>query len=132
MKSKEELTKIYNELNESEKYGIHFGLFPVKLIELSKDEISGLMQIRIEKEKYDINKDIKIGGLKMRKLDIEEIERLAGKENVRQIAVENFLGSMGSDNRIAILNMRRDAKMYGWNSQTIKAIEQGIILASGS
>lgn len=56
MKSKEELTKIYDELNDSEKYGIQFGLFPIKLVGLTKDETVKLMQVRIEKEKYDINK----------------------------------------------------------------------------
>lgn len=60
MKSKKELEKIYNELNESEKYGIQFGLFPVKLQGLRKEEIVRVMQLRIEKEKHDI----KLGGKK--------------------------------------------------------------------
>jgi len=68
----------------------------------------------------------------MRRLDIEEIEKLASKENVRRIAVENFLMSMGGDNKIAILNLKLDAFSYGWNRQTVKAIEDGIVLASGS
>lgn len=68
----------------------------------------------------------------MRRLDIEEIEKLASEDYVRRIAVENFLMSMGYNNKTATLNLRRDAKMYRWNIQTIRAIEKGIILASGS
>lgn len=64
MKSKEELTKIYEELSDSEKYGIQFGLFPFKLVGLRKEEVVRIMAIRIEKEKHDINKDIKLGGKK--------------------------------------------------------------------
>ena len=56
MKNKEELAKIYDELNDSEKFGVQFGLFPIKLKSLTKDEIVELMQIRIKKEQYDINK----------------------------------------------------------------------------
>lgn len=56
MKTKEELTKIYEELSDSEKYGIQFGLFPFKLVGLRKEEVVRIMQIRIEKEKFDINK----------------------------------------------------------------------------
>lgn len=56
MKTKEELKKIYEGLNESEKYGIQFGLFPVKLMELSKEEVVALMDLRGEIEKNDINK----------------------------------------------------------------------------
>ena len=68
----------------------------------------------------------------MRKLDIQEIEKLASEKNVRRIAAENFLMSMGGDNVAAILNLRLDAKMYKWNKETIRSIEKGIILASGS
>jgi len=50
MKSKKELTKIYNKLTDSEKFGIQFGLFPIKLVHLTKDETVNLMNIRIEKE----------------------------------------------------------------------------------
>lgn len=56
MKSKEELTKIYEGLNESEKFGIQFGLFPVKLMDLEKNETVALMRIRMGTERYDINK----------------------------------------------------------------------------
>lgn len=56
MKTKEELKKIYDRLNESEKYGIQFGLFPAKLMELSKEEVVALIDLRGEIEKNDINK----------------------------------------------------------------------------
>ena len=58
MKTKEELTKIYHSLNDNEKYGIQFGLFPILLKGLEHEEIVELMQIRKELEKQDINKDI--------------------------------------------------------------------------
>ena len=56
MKTKEELTDIYNSLNESEKFGIQFGMFPVKLINLKHDEIVSLMELRMEIEKMEVNK----------------------------------------------------------------------------
>ena len=56
MKTKEELTDIYNSLNENQKFGVQFGMFPVKLMGLSKDEVVELMEIRIAIEKNDINK----------------------------------------------------------------------------
>lgn len=56
MKSEEELKNIYGALNESEKHGVQFGLFPVKLMNLSQEEISGLMRVRMELEKQDVNK----------------------------------------------------------------------------
>jgi hypothetical protein len=56
MKTKEELKKIYEELNESEKFGVQFALFPVKLMGLNKEEIVALMDLRGEIEKSDINK----------------------------------------------------------------------------
>jgi len=56
MKTKEELKKIYEDLNESEKFGVQFALFPVKLMDLTKEEIVTLMEIRTELEKDDVNK----------------------------------------------------------------------------
>ena len=56
MKTKEELKKIYENLNESEKFGVQFALFPVKLMGLTKEEIVTLMEIRAELEKDDVNK----------------------------------------------------------------------------
>jgi len=55
MLSKEELKKVYESLNDSEKHGVQFGLFPAKL-GLSSEECSDLMKVRMESEKYDVNK----------------------------------------------------------------------------
>ena len=58
MKTEEELKNIYNSLNDSEKHGIQFGLFPAKLLELnlSNEDCANLMQFRMKVEKYDVNK----------------------------------------------------------------------------
>jgi len=56
MKTKKELRKIYDELNESEKFGIQFGLFPARLMGLTKEETVALMELRGEVEKDDINR----------------------------------------------------------------------------
>lgn len=46
---------------------------------------------------------------------------------VRQIAVENFLGSLGGMTRDdANANLEMDARMYKWNAATVKAIRTGI------
>jgi len=56
MKSKEELKNIYKSLNDSEKFGVQFGLFPAKLMNLEREEVAGLMEVRMELEKQDVNK----------------------------------------------------------------------------
>lgn len=66
----------------------------------------------------------------MRWLESEEIEKFAGRKGVRRIAVENFLMSMGDDEYIASMNMIQDTQLYRWNRETIKAIKDGINLAS--
>jgi len=66
----------------------------------------------------------------MRNLTLNEIERLSGRKNVRKIAVENFLCSMGNDEHVAFSNLELDASMYRWNSATVKAISDGIKAAS--
>lgn len=68
----------------------------------------------------------------MRKLSLEEIERFASREGVKRIAVENFLMSMGSVARDVSLNLHQDAGLYRWNSKTVKAIQDGILLAEFS
>ena len=65
----------------------------------------------------------------MRQLTIPEINKLASRKNVRKIAVENFLMSMGDNPLAASINMRYDADLYKWNSVTIQAIKAGIVLA---
>lgn len=66
----------------------------------------------------------------MRSLTAEEIKRLASRKGVKRIAVENFLSTMGDNAAIALYNLALDARLYKWNIQTIKAIEDGIKLAS--
>ena len=58
MKTKEELKTIYNSLNDSEKHGVQFGLFPAKLLELNLDNVdcADLMRFRMKVEKHDVNK----------------------------------------------------------------------------
>jgi len=55
MKNQEELEDIYRNLNDNEKYGVQFGLFPVSLVGLNSDECSSLMRIRMGLEKNDVN-----------------------------------------------------------------------------
>jgi len=65
----------------------------------------------------------------MRKLNLEEIEKFASRAGVKKIAVENFLMSMGEDANIALNNLILDSGLYSWNSQTVKAIQDGVALA---
>jgi len=65
----------------------------------------------------------------MRKLELEEIEKFASRAGVKKIAVENFLMSMGDNPINAQLNLGIDTRLYSWNSQTVKAIQDGIRLA---
>ena len=66
----------------------------------------------------------------MRKLTPSEINKLSKKPNVKTIAVQNFLMSMGRDEEIARRNFNYDSLLYSWNSQTRNAILRGISLAS--
>lgn len=58
MKSRKELKAIYDSLNDSEKHGVQFGLFPAKLLNAELDNIdcAKIMQYRMKVEKYDVNK----------------------------------------------------------------------------
>lgn len=57
----------------------------------------------------------------------EQIERLASREGVRRVAVENFLGSLDGSSAVdAFQNLRADARSYGWNEATRTAIADGI------
>jgi len=66
----------------------------------------------------------------MRKLTTKEIEKLASREGVKRMAVENFLMSMGDNPMEAYGNLSLDTGLYGWNSKTANAIRTGINLAS--
>ena len=65
----------------------------------------------------------------MRQLTISEINKLASRKNVRKIAVENFLMTMGDSPMTARYNLQCDTKSYKWNSPTVQAINAGIVLA---
>jgi len=67
--------------------------------------------------------------MKLRELSDSEITNLASKPNVRRIAVENFLMSMGDDSLNAYLNLDLDTRLYKWNAPTQNAIRKGIALA---
>jgi len=48
------IEKIYESLNDSEKFGLCFGLFPHRLQEkLDKDEVVELMDLAMEKQPVD-------------------------------------------------------------------------------
>ena len=66
----------------------------------------------------------------MRELKEEEIQKLANLKGVRKIAVENFLGTMGTDDRAAKGNLWLDAQSYKWNGKTVSTIRRGIEIAS--
>lgn len=67
----------------------------------------------------------------MRKLTKEEITKLVSFENVRKIAVENFLMSLDLESGFiaAQMNLEMDTKLYKWNYETHSAIYKGICLA---
>jgi predicted heme/steroid binding protein len=69
-----------------------------------------------------------------RNLTSEELEEFAGRKGVRRIAIENFLMSAPIDIGLAgnLYNLQRDAKSYGWNSKTQKAISDGLKLIFSS
>ena len=66
----------------------------------------------------------------MRQLTIPEINKLASRKNVKKIAVENFLMTMGDNAPEAIFNAVYDAESYNWNNATVQAIKAGISLAN--
>jgi hypothetical protein len=63
-----------------------------------------------------------------RELTEAEIKKYASRKNVRAIAVENFLGSLGQAGSMSgeLANMRSDAISYKWNAPTVNAITAGI------
>lgn len=69
----------------------------------------------------------------MRKLTDQEIERLANRDGAKSMAVKNFLKTVAEDNDLIDLvgDLGIDGKIYNWNKETIRAIMEGIFLASG-
>ncbi len=65
------------------------------------------------------------------KLSSSEISNFASRSGVRQIAVENFLGSLGDlILSQALSNVQLDAGLYHWKASTVNAIKAGIFLAA--
>lgn len=56
------------------------------------------------------------------------IEAYASRPGVNRVAVENFLGSLeGMTYQEAVANCEMDARIYGWNHETVGAIREGLI-----
>lgn len=60
-----------------------------------------------------------------------EIEEFASRRGAHKKDVEYFLYTVGqpSNEEGALMNLYYDARLYGWNISTIRAIEAGIHLA---
>jgi len=56
MTMEDKIKAIYDGLNESEKFGVQFGMFPVRLQNLSIEETVQLMEYRKNTAKQDVNK----------------------------------------------------------------------------
>jgi len=57
----------------------------------------------------------------------ETISELADRDDVRSIAVWNFLSTLGGQSvEEALCNLALDAKLYLWNGATQGAIREGI------
>lgn len=64
----------------------------------------------------------------MRTFSAIEIDEFASRRGVHRKDVESFLdtvGQFGSEEG-ALLNLYYDARLYGWNILTVRAIEAGI------
>ncbi len=46
----------------------------------------------------------------------------------KKIAVQNFVGTAGNNSLDNMMNVDMDARLYGWNKDTVKAITEGLIL----
>lgn len=68
-----------------------------------------------------------------RRLTLPEIEALAARPGARRIAVENVLISipLNIPHEYQLVNIGIDARSYSWNSQTVRAIEDGLNMMYG-
>jgi hypothetical protein len=59
----------------------------------------------------------------------DRIRELASLPNVNEDAVFNFLGTLPNDTTIVddLMNLDMDTRLYGWNRETYRAIERGIL-----
>lgn len=68
----------------------------------------------------------------LRSLTTTEIESILRKHpKARRIAVENFLMTVANNQNPYYVhaNLDKDRLLYGWNSDTVRAIRKGIKLA---
>lgn len=65
----------------------------------------------------------------MRELSIREIKNLARLGKRR--AIENFLMTVHHNDSVvqALMNLKRDARLYKWDHSTVEAIKRGIALS---
>jgi hypothetical protein len=70
--------------------------------------------------------------MKIRSLTFQEIESFANRKDVCRDSVINFLMTVDNCGEYlnALSNLHSDAKLYGWNKQTVKAIYDGIKLST--
>jgi hypothetical protein len=67
----------------------------------------------------------------LRELTTEEIRSFSSRYGVKQKSVEDFLlGIDGVSIEVAYENLHRERKLNRWNLRTIKAISDGILLAT--
>jgi hypothetical protein len=55
----DKIKEIYDGMNDSERHGIQFGMFPARLQGLTHEEICELMEYRKSTEKQDVNREAK-------------------------------------------------------------------------
>ena len=61
-------------------------------------------------------------------LTATRINELASGKNVKRVAIENFLSSLGDMTyQEAVANCELDARSYRWNHETTAAIRIGIL-----
>ena len=67
----------------------------------------------------------------LRELSADEIQNLSNRYGVKQLVVENFLlGIGGVSIEAAYKSLNSERKLNGWNRRTIKAVSDGIVLAT--
>ena len=69
-----------------------------------------------------------VGARSICMLTPDQITELATGKNVKRVAVENFLSSLGGMTyQEAVGNCEMDARSYGWNHETSGAIREGLV-----
>lgn len=69
----------------------------------------------------------------MKTLSFSRIAEIAATPGARAVAVENFLGTLDLDEvslEEARANLASDAKAYGWEPLTVRAIQMGLYEAA--